>query len=90
MQIFEAAQEYNLTSSHSSDKFWKVVKVSNEWGDGYFVLKTNLGCQLTRVDSSRRDATITLQRGGPRIFKTVDAAVNAVKQIGQDSVEVEL
>lgn len=94
MQIFQAALEYKESSFDSSNKFWEVVAIQSLGDDshvvGYFVVKTHLGRQFTRVDSSRRDAGITLQRGGPRVFKTIDAAVSAIRQIGQDSVEVKL
>jgi len=95
MEIYKAAELYpehvsilHGTSPDCGDDVWRV----SPWKDGGYILMMNMHV-LTRLEGyspgSKFDSEngfITLQRGGTRVFKTLEAVLRALDQIGQPKV----
>ncbi|MGL5038626.1 MAG: plasmid replication protein RepB [Aeromonas sp.] len=63
--------------------FVKAIVVPTPMGIGYHL-------HLVRFSRNSETEVLELQRGGWRIFKTIDAAVNTANGIGFRRVEVDL
>lgn len=83
MLLHKAAKEF----SSLSDPYLNVWCVK-QYFSGYIVVKTDIGVSLLN-DNSLSFGFIEKQRGGRRVFKTLDAAANAIMQIGQLKFDVE-
>lgn len=92
MEIYQAINEYRdiMESEVEGINPWLVSPC--ESGNGYVVARkysSALNKYYASYDYGLFDIIyIQLKRGGIRRFKTLDAACNAVREIGQGKVEV--
>lgn len=103
MEIYQAAEEFNSLENGNDIGFckhlgpWRALRHPDVKG---WVITRNV-CESMPLDDmallSQRSNTyldyymfIEKQRGGWRVFKSLDAVANAVRQIGQSYLEVEL
>lgn len=91
MEIYQAAEKYNehrdlLDSVYNNftQDVWECHYVEFD-GDGYFFLQIHIKLE---THYSLERGVIQKQRGGTRTFKTFQAVMSALSQIGQPSVRV--
>ncbi|WP_421226281.1 plasmid replication protein RepB [Aeromonas enteropelogenes] len=63
--------------------FSRAMVVPEVMGVGYYL-------HLVRFGKTSQVEVLELQRGGKRVFKTIDGAVSVAKQIGFRRIEVDL
>jgi hypothetical protein len=98
MEIYKAAELYSEhleildIADRLDENCWEIVRSSDK--ESWLVCMTiALTVRMPYISDleERIDGTfITKQRGGMRRFRTLDAAVRAVEQIGQEDVNVVL
>lgn len=87
MEIYQAINEANENIDLACSNPWKVQSLA----DGTYIVKRTATHSLRTYYLSYDPEYyyfIELKRGGLRIFKTLDAACNAVREIGQGKCEV--
>jgi len=82
MEIYKAAEEFQINCD-PSDRVWYIVE-----GGGYYSVRRLFESQGGALPAG--DRYITKQRGGIRHFKTSDAALSAIRQIGQNGAQIDL
>lgn len=95
MQIHQAAEKYQdqLSSLLRStvhvvdDNVWHVLETTDDDDNPCYMLMLNSRLSGLGVGD---DAFITKQRGGIRLFKSLEACASALRQIGQDRLVLSL
>lgn len=93
MEVYQAAERYQeqlsqliIKGSSSGTNVWHVLPTEDDFGEPCYMLMLNSMLDFGVGD----DHFITKQRGGIRLFRTLDACASVLRQIGQDRMEVML